>query len=216
MDDYTYLRQQMVTNQIHRRGVNDPNVLKAMNAVPRHEFVPLSYRHQSYDDTPLPIGYGQTISQPYMVAFMTQAAELKSSDVVMEIGAGCGYAAAVAACIAREVYSYEIVVPLAEDAKVRVASLGYKNLHIESGDGLKLSSGRGPFNAIIVTACATAVHEELKQRLAVHGRLIIPVEGAGGDFFGGQLLKRVTRTSEKAFKEEVLEYVRFVPLIENP
>jgi len=205
--------QEMVTNQILRRGITNLNVLNAMSTVPRHLFVPISHRHQSYDDTPLPIGYGQTISQPYMVAFMAQAAELKSSDLVMEIGGGCGYAAAILSCIAREVYSYEIVVPLAEEAKVRVASLGYKNLHIESGDGLKCSSERGPFNAILVAACASNVHEELKQRLAIHGRLIIPVQGTSA---GGQLLKKVTRTSEDSFKEEVLENVMFVPLIEMP
>jgi protein-L-isoaspartate(D-aspartate) O-methyltransferase len=210
MDDFTSLRQIMVQQQLVRRGITDPNVIVAMKAVPRHEFVPLDFKTRSYADTPLPIGFEQTISQPYMVAFMTEAAMLSKNDVVMEVGGGCGYAAAVASLIAREVFSYEIVKPLGEQAKARVAQLGYQNLHIECGDGLELSKGKGPFNAILVTACSPDIPIELKSKLAIHGRLILPV--GKNDRSSPQILTRVIRVSEERFTEEALEYVMFVPL----
>jgi protein-L-isoaspartate(D-aspartate) O-methyltransferase len=210
MEEFARLRQIMVQQQLIRRGIADPNVIAAMKAVPRHEFVPLDFKSRSYADTPLPIGFEQTISQPYMVAFMTEVAMLSKDDIVMEVGSGCGYAAAVASLIAHEVFSYEIVKPLGEAAKVRVAQLGYKNLHIECGDGLELSQGKGPFNAILVTACSPDIPTELKSKLAIRGRLILPV--GKNDRSSPQILTRVTRVSEEHFTEEDLEYVMFVPL----
>lgn len=210
LEEFARLRHLMVQQQLIPRGISSPSVLAAMNSVPRHEFVPFDLRSRAYDDTPLPIGYEQTISQPFMVAFMIQSAKLSSSDVALEVGGGCGYAAAVMSLIARQVYSCDIVQPLAEQAKERVANLGYKNLQMEYGDGLKLFRGRGPFDAILVAACSPDIPKELKENLKINGRLIIPV--GKNDFSSPQVLVRVIRTGEDNYIEEPLEYVMFVPL----
>jgi protein-L-isoaspartate(D-aspartate) O-methyltransferase len=149
-----------------------------------------------------------------MVAFMIQEAKITKNDRVLEIGAGCGYAAAVIGQIAQQVWAYEILPPLGEAAAEKIKELGYMNVNIKCGDGLKSSAAHGPFNAILVAACATKVPTELKELLALNGNLIIPVEMNGPNSV--QILKRVVRIGEDEFLEEALEYVMFVPLIETP
>lgn len=214
MDTYVHHRELMAQQQLMARGIHNIDVINAMRTVPRHEFVPPVQRHRSYEDTPLPIGYQQTISQPYMVAFMIQEAKITKNDRVLEIGAGCGYAAAVIGQIAQQVWAYEILPPLGEAAAEKIKELGYMNVNIKCGDGLKSSAAHGPFNAILVAACATKVPTELKELLALNGNLIIPVEMNGPNSV--QILKRVVRIGEDEFLEEALEYVMFVPLIETP
>jgi len=199
-------RLQMVSSQIEARGVRDTRVLAAMRRVPRHRFVPESQRAHAYEDRPLPIGVGQTISQPYIVALMSELAALEPGDRVLEIGTGCGYQAAVLAEMGVEVFSIEIIESLAKQATATLRELGYgKRIEIRHGDGYAGWPEHAPFDAILVTAAPPKIPEPLRQQLKRGGRLIIPV----GEQF--QRLLRVTRT-EDGFREESVIPVRFVPM----
>jgi len=205
-DPYDQPRKRMVEEQIVLRGIVSRSVIQAMLKVPRHRFVPEIYVRGAYDDTPLPIGYGQTISQPYIVALMTELADIRPEDKVLEIGTGSGYQAAVLAELAREVYSIEILQPLAETADARLRALGYANVSVRCGDGYKGWPEHAPFDAIVVTAAPETIPEELIRQLAVKGRLVIPV----GSAF--QTLKRIVRTDSGIETEDIIP-VRFVPLV---
>jgi protein-L-isoaspartate(D-aspartate) O-methyltransferase len=198
-------RQQMVTEQIEARGLKSPLVLEALRTVPRHEFVPPAARHDAYGDHPLPIGHGQTISQPYIVAFMTDALSLSGREKVLEVGTGSGYQAAVLSQAASAVYSIEIVAPLADEARERMARLGYRNVFVRAGDGYKGWPEAAPFDAIIVTAAAPKIPEPLKAQLKDGGRLVIPV----GD--RNQELVVLTRRGD-GFEERRVLPVTFVPM----
>jgi len=201
-------RDRMVATQIQARAVRDPNVLRAMRTVPRHAFVPIPQRAEAYADCPLPIGQEQTISQPYVVAFMTEALTLDPDSVVLEIGTGSGYQAAVCAEIAREVYSIEIVEPLAKSAAEVLADLGYDNVHVRAGDGYYGWPEHGPFDAIIGTAAAREVPPPLLEQLKPGGRMILPVESASGF----QHLILLTKDDEGQVRREAVMPVRFVPM----
>jgi protein-L-isoaspartate(D-aspartate) O-methyltransferase len=198
-------REEMVDGQIAARGVRDEATLRAMRKVPRHLFVPEALAGQAYDDHPLPIGHGQTISQPYVVGFMTEALGLRGGERVLEVGTGSGYQAAVLAEIAERVYTIEIVAPLAEEARVRLKELGYDNVEVRAGDGYRGWPEAAPFDAIMVTAAAPRIPEPLRRQLRDGGRLILPV----GDEW--QELVVVTRTGD-AFEEKQVLPVRFVPM----
>jgi protein-L-isoaspartate(D-aspartate) O-methyltransferase len=197
----------MVAEQIERRGVKDPRVLEAMRKVPRHEFVPEDERHEAYDDRPLPIGHGQTISQPYIVAFMTEALGLKGTEKVLEVGTGSGYQAAVLGELAKEVFSIEIVEQLGEQAAEVLKRLGYKNVSVRVGDGYRGWREEAPFDAIIVTCAPDAVPEPLVHQLAEGGRMIIPVGPEGK----AQQLVLLKKRHGKMHQQEILP-VRFVPM----
>lgn len=207
-DDYAAARARMVDRQIEARGIGDPRVLDAMRRVPRERFVPVLYRGSAYADHPLSIGYEQTISQPYIVAWMTEALRVKGSSRVLEVGTGSGYQAAVLAEIAREVFTIEIVEPLAKSARETLASLGYRNVHVRQGDGYLGWPERAPFDGIMVTAAPDHVPQPLIDQLAVGGRLVIPV----GRQDGMQFMTVITKTESGITKEETLP-VRFVPLV---
>lgn len=206
--DYSEKMEEMINEQIMARGVKDPEVIRAMRKVERHLFVPEKVRSQSYDDGPLPIGHSQTISQPYIVAFMTEALDLQPEDKVLEIGTGSGYQAAVLAEIAKEVYTIEIIEPLAQEAKNRLESLGYKNIQVKCADGYKGWPENAPFDKIIVTAAPDEIPAELIKQLKVNGKMVIPV----GSF--SQELYLVTKT-EKGFIRKSLLPVRFVPMVKG-
>jgi protein-L-isoaspartate(D-aspartate) O-methyltransferase len=205
--EYIREREQMVESQIRARGIRDQRVLDAMRTVPRHLFVEKGLYGQAYEDYPLPIGEEQTISQPYMVALMTEAMELTPTDIVLEIGTGCGYQAAVLAEIAARVYSIERIPFLAARAQKTLAELGYENVFITSGDGTLGWKEHAPFDAIITTAGAPTIPEPLKEQLADGGRLVIPV----GDRFSQDLIK-VTRKGN-TFSQANMGGCRFVKLI---
>jgi protein-L-isoaspartate(D-aspartate) O-methyltransferase len=198
-------RARMVKEQIESREVRDRLTLAALGKVPRHLFVPAESQRAAYEDHPLPIGHGQTISQPYIVAFMTEALGLVGGETVLEVGTGSGYQAAVLAEIAARVYSIEIVEPLAREAAERLARLGYRNVDVRAGDGYQGWPEAAPFDGIMVTAAAPRIPEALKRQLKDGGRLIIPV----GDEY--QELIVVTRTGEDFEQRSVLP-VRFVPM----
>lgn len=208
MADFESRRHAMVDRQIARRGVRDENVLAAMRAVPRERFVAEGMADFAYQDSPLPIGNGQTISQPYIVAAMIEAAEVRPGDRVLEVGAGSGYAAAVLGHIAGRVFAIERHEALAEEARGRIADLGYADVDVRAGDGTAGLAGEAPFDAILVAAGGPAVPRALKEQLAVGGRLVIPVGDAGG-----QRLRRIRRRSAAHYREEDLGAVMFVPLI---
>ena len=208
MADAQQAREWMVERQIRRRGIDSPSVLTAFRQVPREEFVPENMREFAYEDGPLPIGEGQTISQPYIVALMIEAADVAPGDRVLEVGAGSGYAAAVMGQIAKEVFAIERHEPLARQAAERIDRLGYDNVSIVCGDGSLGLPAEAPFDAILVAAGGDRVPEPLKRQLAVGGRLVIPVGGEGI-----QSLLCVTRTGADAWSEQDLGGVRFVPLI---
>ena len=168
-------RLDMVETQIRKRGVTSPSVLDAMRAVPRHEFIPVEFQSEAYADKPVPIGEGQTISQPYMVAAMAEALELTGSERVLEIGAGCGYQAAVLSLLAREVITVESRTPLALAAQERLTDLGYMNVHVHNGDGSLGFPDAAPYDAILVTAAAPKIPMVLAAQLCEGGRLVIPV-----------------------------------------
>jgi protein-L-isoaspartate(D-aspartate) O-methyltransferase len=174
-DQYTLKRQQMVEQDIRGRGIQDPVVLGVMGKVPRHVFVDASYRDKAYGDHPLPIGEGQTISQPYVVALMTEALRLRPSDRVLEIGTGSGYQAAVLAEIVKEVYTIEIRKPLADRAAKTLADLGYRNVKVKFGDGYFGWAEQAPYDAIIITAAANHIPPPLIEQLKERGRLIVPL-----------------------------------------
>jgi protein-L-isoaspartate(D-aspartate) O-methyltransferase len=198
-------REEMVAAQIEARGVRDARTLAAMRKVPRHLFVPPDLAGVAYGDSPLPIGQGQTISQPYIVAFMTEALGLRGGETVLEVGTGSGYQAAVLAEIAARVYTIEIVAPLAEEARERLVRLGYRNVEVRAGDGYQGWPEKAPFDAVIVTAAAPRIPEPLKQQLKDGGRLVIPV---GEEY---QELIVVTRRGTAYVENRVLP-VRFVPM----
>lgn len=206
--DFSLVRERMVQGQIMSRGIRQPAVLAALNLVPRHIFVPDYLSHLAYEDSPLPIAEGQTISQPYIVALMIEAAELDSGANLLEIGTGSGYAAAVASRIARQVYTIERIPSLARHAKEIYRSQDYSNIEIKEGDGTLGWPEKGPFDAIIVTAGAPVVPDSLLSQLKEGGRIIIPVGGAKM-----QELLRIRKGAEGKIMREVLEIVRFVPLI---
>jgi protein-L-isoaspartate(D-aspartate) O-methyltransferase len=207
--DFAAERERMVARQIAARGIADPRLLDAMRAVPREEFVPDHLRARAFDDSPLPIGAGQTISQPYIVALMIEAARLGPGDRVLEIGAGSGYAASVMAELAERVFAVERHAVLAERAAARVARLGYANLSILVGDGTEGLADEAPFDAILVAATGPDVPEVLLEQLAEGGRLVMPVGAA----HGLQSLIRMTRLGPDRFERADLGGVRFVPLI---
>lgn len=204
--DYEILRERMVREQLAGRDIADPRVLEAMRRVPRHAFVPEPFRSRAYEDGPLPIGSDQTISQPYIVALMTQMLELTPDDVVLEVGTGSGYQTAVLCELSRFVYSLERYPALGERASAVLTDLGYHNMEVYIGDGSQGLPDQAPFNAIIVTAAAPAIPGPLRTQLASGGRMVIPV----GDRFQ-QMLQRVRRTDD-AWRVEALIPVMFVPL----
>lgn len=207
-DPYLQKRTQMVRKDIQGRGVKDPKVLEAMGKIPRHLFVDESFKEKAYADHPLPIGEGQTISQPYVVALMTEALRLRPEDRVLEIGTGSGYQAAVLADIVKEVYTIEIRKPLAELASKRLWELGYKNIQVRCADGYFGWEEVAPFDAVMVTAASNHIPPALLKQLKEGGRLIIPV----GSTTFHQTLTLVTK--EKGdLQVEQLGGVIFVPLI---
>ncbi len=206
--DYAELREQMVERQIARRDVSDKAVLDAMRTVPRHLFVPDDLRHDAYEDGPLPIGHGQTISQPYVVASMTQNLELTYKSKVLEIGTGSGYQAAVLAEIAREVYSIEIVPELLKRAQGLFEVLHYRNIQTKLGDGSLGWPEHGPYDAIILTAAAPRIPEALIEQLAPGGVMVLPLRE---DYDDTQDLVKVRRTPD-GLKQISLYAVRFVPM----
>jgi protein-L-isoaspartate(D-aspartate) O-methyltransferase len=207
-DQYAQTRRNMVQRDLKGRDIIDSQVLAAMSQVPRHLFVPPALEQQAYDDNPLPIGHGVTISQPYIVALMTQAARIKPGQRVLEVGTGSGYQAAVLATLTDQVYSIELIPELAQSAGERLARLGYKQVQVKSGDGYLGWPEFAPFDAIIVTAAAPEIPVALKEQLKDGGRLVIPV----GPTFGPQNLLRLTRHGA-TFQEEMLSPVAFVPLV---
>lgn len=199
-------RERMIQDQIMARGIRDPRVLEALRKIPRHLFVPPEMQPYAYEDTPLPIGLGQTISQPYIVAFMTEALELKPQDRVLEIGTGSGYQAAVLSLLAREVYSMEIVERLGQEARARLEQLGYRNVHVRIGNGYRGWPEAAPFDAIIVTAAPPDVPPALVEQLRVGGHMLVPVGRYAQD------LLRLRRTVKGIERENLLP-VRFVPMV---
>jgi protein-L-isoaspartate(D-aspartate) O-methyltransferase len=209
MSDFRALRDRMVAEQIVARGVRDGDVLEAMRKVRREAFVPADVRDLAYDDMPLPIAAGQTISQPYIVAYMLEALSLQRSDKALEIGAGSGYAAAVLAELVAQVYAIERISELADGAAARLRAEGYHNVHILNADGTRGWAEKAPFDAILVSAGAPVVPESLKDQLAVGGRMVVPV----GSNKRAQELLLITRRADGHFDCEDLADVRFVPLI---
>jgi len=206
-NDWVTLRKEMVTRQIRARGVADPRVLAAMTKVERHLFVEEDLQSEAYDDHPLAIGQGQTISQPYMVAYMSEVLQLSPQDRVLEIGAGCGYQTAILAELVQEVYSLEMLAPLAETAQQRLASLGYQNVQIRQGDGFYGWEEASPFAAILVAAAAPRMPQALLDQLQPGGRLVIPLG------VWQQQLQLYTKKPEGGFLKRHLLSVRFVPLM---
>jgi protein-L-isoaspartate(D-aspartate) O-methyltransferase len=202
-------REKMVSSQIEARGVTNPLVLKAMRAVPRHCFMPEDIQEMAYTDRPLPLGQGQTISQPYIVAYMTQGLRLCGGEKILEIGTGFGYQAAILSQIASEVFTIEYLDDLAQTAQYALTQLGYTNVHLSTGDGTLGWPEASPFQGIIVTASGPYIPESLKQQLAVGGRLLMPV----GEYRFGQTLIRLTKGTGGHFQEERLLDVAFVPLV---
>jgi len=208
MKDFKVLREGMVVRQVAARGVRDERVLAALRSVPRHHFVPPDLRRLAYEDEPLPIGEGQTISQPYIVAAMTEALALRPEDKVLEVGTGSGYQTAVLAELVAEVWTVEIIASLSERAQTALAELGYRNIKFKVGDGSLGWPEAGPFEAVMVTAAPAAVPGRLRGQLADGGRMVIPV---GVEFQDLILLRR----RGEAWDEERLFSVRFVPLVER-
>ncbi len=200
-------RLAMVEEQLRRRGISDLRVLEAMAKVPRHLFVPANYQPAAYEDRPLPIGEGQTISQPYMVAVMTQSLDLTGEERVLEIGTGSGYQAAILAELSQKIYTIERIPQLMEKARKVLQELGYTNISYRTGDGSKGWPGEAPFDGIIVTAGAPNTPETLKSQLAEGGRLVIPT----GPRYT-QTLYKVTRKGNHFLEEEITGCV-FVPLV---
>jgi len=200
----------MVQRQLRGRGISDQRVLRAMRTVPREKFVPKELRNSAYDDRPLPIGYGQTISQPFIVALMTEQLQLKPSQRVLEIGTGSGYQAAVLSALVAEVYTIEIVRPLAERSEAVLRELGYKNVQVKAGDGYKGWPEHAPFDAIIVTAAPDHVPRPLVEQLKEGGRMVIPVgKNSSQELY---LLEK----REGQVRQTAVIPVKFVPLTREP
>ncbi|MFZ5449096.1 MAG: protein-L-isoaspartate(D-aspartate) O-methyltransferase [Thermodesulfobacteriota bacterium] len=210
-DSLREARQSMVARQLQRRDITDPRVLMAMGRVPRHRFVPQALASQAYGDHPLPIGSGQTISQPYIVALMTQWAEVQPGAKVLEVGTGSGYQAAVLAEMTDKVFTIELRPELARQAAARLKELGYDRVRAKSGDGYQGWPEETPFDAILVTAAAPRVPPALEAQLKNGGRLVIPLENS----FGAQNLVRFRKIQGKLVQETSLP-VRFVPLVQPP
>jgi protein-L-isoaspartate(D-aspartate) O-methyltransferase len=208
MNNFSIARRRMIEEQVIGRGVKDPRVIEAMTKVPRHLFVPEALAAQAYSDFPLPIGERQTISQPYMVALMSEALLLKGGEKVLEVGTGSGYQAAVLALLARQVFSLERIPALARQARRTLDACGYARVNVRVTDGTFGWDEEAPFEGIMVTAGAPSVPQPYLRQLALGGRLLIPV----GDR-NAQVLVRVTRTGERNFREERLVGCRFVPLV---
>ncbi len=200
-------RELMVQRQLVERGIEDARVLAAMRTVPRHEFVPSELRTYAYADEPLPIGEGQTISQPYMVALMTEALQVRQGERVLEIGTGSGYQAAVLAHMGAEVYSVERLAGLARRAEQRLQRLGYTHVHVRDGDGNDGWPDAAPFDAVLVAAAAREIPRAPLQQLRIMGRMVLPIGGEDG-----QELVRIWRTAD-GFREDYLGGCRFVKLI---
>ncbi len=208
-DSWQPARKRMIDDQIRARGVTNQAVLDAMRKVPRHLFVPSNLRDAAYDDGPLPIGQGQTISQPYIVAYMTEALGIRPGEHVLEIGTGSGYQAAILAEIAREVYTIEIVPELADRARETLGGLGYKNVYVRTGNGYAGWPEKAPFPRIIVTAAPDEVPPALVEQLAPGGAMVVPV---GTSF---QEMTIVTKTAQGIARKATIP-VRFVPMVGKP
>ena len=209
MDRLSRARERMLRVGLRDRGIDDQAVLSAMARVPREEFLDPRQRSSAYDDSALPIACGQTISQPFVVAWMAQGLELIPTDRVLEVGCGSGYAAAVLSLLAAEVYTIERIEELAHEAQQTLTRLNFANVHVRAGDGTLGWHQEAPFDAILVSASGPHVPESLLDQLAVGGRLVMPVEDNSGD----QELVRVRRTSETETERSALGAVRFVPLV---
>ncbi|PZV24865.1 MAG: protein-L-isoaspartate O-methyltransferase [Snowella sp.] len=207
-EEFTLYRQYMVQYQIRARGIKDKAVLEAMLTVPRHRFVDPSLAQLAHGDHPLSIDYGQTISQPYIVAYMTEAAEISPEDKVLEIGTGCGYQAAVLGELAKKVYTIEIIPQLAERASRTLKALGYADVQVKAGDGYEGWLKYAPYDAILVTAAPEHIPQPLIEQLAMNGKMVIPV---GKDY---QEIIVLTKTQEGLITEKTIP-VRFVPLRRN-
>jgi protein-L-isoaspartate(D-aspartate) O-methyltransferase len=207
--DFGEARKRMIDDQIRARGVANPRVLEAMTLVPRHEFVPEEFRASAYDDHPLPTSQGQTISQPYIVALMTELADPKPEHRVLEIGTGSGYQAAVLSGLVQDVYTIELLPELARTAAERLQRLGYKNVHVRDGDGYLGWPEHAPFDSILVTAGATEIPKPLVEQLKPGGRMIIPV----GDTSSVQMLQIVEKDMNGDVRVRDSIPVRFVPLL---
>lgn len=207
VDKFAVERKKMVETQLMTRDIIDENVLAVMSKVPRHEFVPASIIDEAYDDNPLPIGYGQTISQPYIVALMTQSLDLKDNYKVLEIGTGSGYQAAVLAELVENVYTIEIVKELAESASIRLKNLGYDNIKVKNADGYFGWEEEAPFDAIIITAAVNHLPPPLLKQLKDNGKLIVPL----GSTLRFQTLTLITKKGDE-LETEFITGVRFVPM----
>jgi len=207
--DWAAERQRMVDQQLRARDIRSQRVLEAMAAVPRHVFIPEPNRAEAYYDSPVPIGYGQTISQPYIVAFMTQALEIAPDDRVLEIGTGSGYQAAVLGTLAKEVYSIEIIAPLAERARETLSTLGYRNIDVRTGNGYLGWPEHAPYDRIVVTAAPDEVPDALVQQLKVGGLMAVPV---------GTVMQelRILRRTDRGTETLSTLPVRFVPMTNKP
>jgi protein-L-isoaspartate(D-aspartate) O-methyltransferase len=208
-DEFKDQRRRMVERQIRDRGIKNQAVLEAMMKVPRHRFVTAEYVTSAYEDHPLPIGQGQTISQPYIVAYMTEAAEISDNEKVLEIGTGSGYQAAILGELAKEVYTIEIIPELAERARRTLGDLGYKNVHVKTGNGYEGWAEYAPYDGIVVTAAPDEVPKALIDQLAMNGKMVIPV-GAWN-----QEMMIITKTAEGIIEKRTLP-VRFVPMTGKP
>lgn len=205
MEQFELQRGQMVQYQLRDRGIKDERVLTAMSQVPRHQFIDSSWRDLAYSDRPLPIGNSQTISQPYIVAYMSQAAEISPGDKVLEIGTGCGYQAAVLGELAKEVYSIEIIPQLADRARQTLSQLDYQNIKLQTGDGYQGWAEHAPYDEIIVTAAPRSIPQALIDQLAINGKMVIPV----GTWY--QEIVVLTKTKDRIVTEKTIP-VRFVPM----
>jgi len=208
-DEHKKERREMVEQQIRARGIEDESVLNAMMKVPRHKFVPETLAKQAYIDSPLPIGLNQTISQPFIVAYMTEAADISKKDKVLEIGTGSGYQAAILGELAKEVYTIEIIPELAERSTQVLQRLGYKNVFVKTGNGYLGIPEQAPFDAIIVTAAPDEIPQALVDQLAVDGKMVMPVGNAN------QEMVVIKKTKEGVTERRTIQ-VRFVPMTGKP